>query len=137
MLPFRSTLPSLLELLTTKEYVQIIAATGTRPRTVRELREQFGLPIVSTYRYVNALVDAGLLNFETKHEPSGRPVRVYSNTIERFHIYYENNKLSGELVVRGKPAISLDELLLKTTLREEETAPQSPASAGQPGTQYF
>ncbi len=134
-LPRRSTLPSPWELLTTTEYVQIIAAAGAKPCTVRELREQLGLPIVSMYRYVNALVDAGLLDFKTINTSTGKPVRVYSTAIDHFDIHYHHGRLSGELTVRGRPPIKLDELLLDTTLREKETTPQSPSSAGQPGSQ--
>lgn len=72
-----------LDALADSDALAILAASTVEPRSVRELAERCGIPTSTTYRKVDDLVDAGLLDEGTRIGPDGRHVGEYVLGTER------------------------------------------------------
>lgn len=90
-----------------EEYATDILAAADDPKSARELSDQLGIPIATTYRRIESLVEADLLT-EVGRELSdrGRRSSVYRRTIDGLAISFEN----GDVTVASTERPPLAEL---------------------------
>lgn len=73
----RGSTTGVLDALADSDALAILAVSTVEPRSVLELAERCGIPTSTTYRKVDDLVDAGLLDERTRIGPDGRHVGEY------------------------------------------------------------
>jgi predicted transcriptional regulator len=74
-------LGDLLELLSDEYARDILAATSVRPMSANEIAEACEMSPPTVYRRVDRLKTYGLVEEETRVEPSGNDYRVYTATL--------------------------------------------------------
>lgn len=68
--------------LSKEAYRRILTACMEKARSVKDISEDTGLPLASTYRHVHALEDKGLLFVErSAMSPEGTPYDLYRSRI--------------------------------------------------------
>lgn len=77
-----------LDALADSDALAILAASTAEPLSVRELAERCEIPVSTTYRKVDDLVDAGLLDELTRMGRGGRHVSEYVLGTERIVVSF-------------------------------------------------
>lgn len=75
-------LQSFLEVLTDSRCRAIIEGTTARPRTAKEISEQVGLPLSTTYRKLDEMTEAGILAEQTRLSPDGSHASEYRRVVD-------------------------------------------------------
>lgn len=72
---------------------KILQEAGEVPRATRELSERCDLPLSTTYRKIEALVEAGLLEEEIDLESEYANVNAYSRRFESLQISFRDGRV--------------------------------------------
>lgn len=73
---------SFLEILTDTRCRAMLEATTARPRTAKEISEQVGLPLSTTYRKLDEMTEAGILAERTRLSPGGSHASEYRRVLD-------------------------------------------------------
>lgn len=76
----------LLDALTDEDCQTIIEATTDDALTAQELSESYDLAQSTTYRKLDRLTEAGLLEERVRIDPSGRHTKEYARAVEGVHV---------------------------------------------------
>jgi predicted transcriptional regulator len=80
------------------DYVRdILRATSTEPKGVREMSQELDVARSTIYRRVDTLVDFGLLREQTRAAKDGNHHAVYEAVVDRLTIEIEDGELDCEL----------------------------------------
>jgi predicted transcriptional regulator len=72
---------SFLEILTDSRCRAMMEATSTRPRTAKEISEQVGVPLSTTYRKLDEMTEAGILADQTRLSSVGSHASEYRRVV--------------------------------------------------------
>lgn len=71
------------------EYSQQILACGDMPLTASELAERCDLPLSTTYRKIDQLLDAGLLEESIRLSAQGKHSTEYRRAMDGVHVSFQ------------------------------------------------
>jgi predicted ArsR family transcriptional regulator len=81
-----------------KKYSAEILRAAGEPRSARELSEHLDIPIATSYRRIEELLDAGLLSLEDRvRSAGGRRTKVYQRDIDGITIEFDDGDLEISL----------------------------------------
>lgn len=89
---------AVLELLANDHCRAILTATSGTALTAPELTSRFSIPLSTTYRLVNELEEAGLLEERLRLRPDGHHVSEYEAVVEGIDLHIDD----GEITVRSR-----------------------------------
>ena len=93
------------------DYVRdILRATSTEPKCVREMSQELDVARSTVYRRVDSLVDFGLLRERTKAAKDGNHYAVYEAVVERLTIEIDDGELECELHPSDDPSTRFTKL---------------------------
>ena len=93
-----------------KKYSAEILTAATEPRSARELSERLDIPIATSYRRIDELLDAGLLTLDGRvHSAGGRRTKVYRRDVDGIRIEFGDDKVNVSLEDYGSGARKADE----------------------------
>ena len=85
-----------------KKYSTEILTATTEPRSARELSERLDIPIATSYRRIDELLDAGLLTLDDRvRSAGGRRTKVYRRDVDAINIEFDENDIEVSLENRG------------------------------------
>lgn len=76
----------LLDVLSDEPSRSILAATGDEALSAKEVSNRCGVPISSTYRKIDRLTEAGLLDERIRICSSGKHVSEYERSVDDVHL---------------------------------------------------
>lgn len=88
-------LGDLLELLSDEYARDILAATSVRPMSANEIAEACEMSPPTVYRRVDRLKTYGLVEEETRVEPSGNDYRVYTATLREVTLALDEGRFEA------------------------------------------
>lgn len=81
-----------------KKYSAEILTAMTEPRSARELSERLDIPIATSYRRIDELLDAGLLTLDDRvHSAGGRQTKVYRRDVDGIKIEFAEDDVEVSL----------------------------------------
>lgn len=85
-----------------KKYSTEILTATAEPRSARELSEDLDIPIATSYRRIEELVDVGLLTLEDRiRSAGGRRTKVYRRDVDGIRIEFADDEVEVSLEDRG------------------------------------
>lgn len=82
------------ELLMDQDVEKILLGTYKRPRSISEISDAYGIPLVLCYHKANKLLELGLLKTaETMYTKAGKTIYFYEANIDDAYVFYDNGKL--------------------------------------------
>jgi len=85
-----------------KKYSAEILTATTEPQSARELSERLDIPIATSYRRIDELLDAGLLTLDDRvRSAGGRRTKVYRRDVDAISIEFAEDDVEVSLEDRG------------------------------------
>ncbi|MDY6780594.1 MAG: winged helix-turn-helix domain-containing protein [Halobacteria archaeon] len=82
-----------IELLGDTYSCDILKETSKRPLPIKEISEEAGVPLTTTYRRVEDLVDAGLLRRKTDFSEGGKHRDVYTTDLRAVEVKFDEGEI--------------------------------------------
>ena len=97
----------LLRVLGNKYNAEILSATG-EPKSAQELSDELGIPIATSYRRIEELTEADLLELSGREfSDEGRRTKVYRRDIDNIQISFDADEIDVKLEERPEVDNSL------------------------------
>lgn len=81
-----------------KKYSAEILTATAEPRSARELSECLDIPIATSYRRIDELLDAGLLALDDRvRSAGGRRTKVYRRDVNAINIEFDDDEIRVSL----------------------------------------
>ena len=93
----------LLRVLGNKYNVEILSAT-TEPKSAQELSDELGIPIATSYRRIEELTEADLLELTGREfSDEGRRTKVYRRDVDGIDVVFEANDV--DVAIDKRPEV--------------------------------
>lgn len=97
------TLPGVLEALNDPDTREILRATTDGPRSTSEIAEECDLPLSTTYRKIDTLVECGLLEKSLDFDDGCNHINRYAHSVDAVHISLDDGELELSIAEADAP----------------------------------